>query len=93
MRPNFSVEIEERQENNNTNTISEPNIPLEQKKMEQVFKNVKPSVFNLPQNPLSIKSFKYNFIKTRVEKSRAEYVRPSLPLTVTNSTGNTRLRN
>lgn len=32
----------------------------------------KPTVFNLPQNPLGIKSFKYTFIKSRVEKSRAD---------------------
>lgn len=29
------------------------------------------TVFNLPQNPLALKSFKYTYIKTRVEKTRA----------------------
>lgn len=31
------------------------------------------TVFNLPQNPLSIPSYKYQYIKTRVERKRASF--------------------
>jgi hypothetical protein len=32
------------------------------------------TVFNLPHNPITLTSFKYRFIKSRVEKSRAQTV-------------------
>lgn len=37
-------------------------------------KELKPTVFNLPQNPLSIKSFKYNYIKNKIEHARSKTV-------------------
>ena len=42
--------------------------------IELMMKQMRPSVYNLPHNPANAKSFKCNYIKSRVESTRMDYI-------------------
>ena len=42
--------------------------------LEMFMKQARPSVYNLPHNPMNHRSFKCNYIKSRVETTRMDYV-------------------
>jgi len=42
--------------------------------LDQLMNQARPSVYNLPQNPMNHKSFKCNYIKARVEKDRMDWL-------------------
>jgi len=39
-----------------------------------MMKQGRPSVYNLPHNPINAKSFKCNYIKSRVEATRMDFI-------------------
>lgn len=43
-------------------------------KLDALMRQVRPSVYDLPQNPMNHKSYKCNYIKARVETTRMDYI-------------------
>ena len=45
-----------------------------QSQLDVLMKQGRPSVYNLPHNPINQKSFKCNYIKSRVEATRMDFI-------------------
>ena len=62
---------------NTENPFDEWNKPQDgimSSKLELLMKNSRPSVYDLPQNPMNHKSYKCNYIKARVETTRMDFI-------------------
>ena len=63
---------------NTENPFDEWNKPVDGHNMssnlELLMKNSRPSVYDLPQNPMNHKSYKCNYIRARVETTRMDYI-------------------